>query len=227
MTKDVVQLGTTPRIVAVFTSGRNNIRAATLRLSAPSGIQFHYQDATLISDRASLTCNSESVTLSDVPPNSTILVHIPHSDASAFHAMVRASRLPYMEVFDLESLQRVNITVEYSTVAEPDIPRILQLVRFVLTALPVAINVEDFFRGTRCGDQHELTRCRVLTICRLFTRFTLSSTSPQHVRILSTELISQGEGSDGLKITKCTSTLKKLVVCFVCSEFVSLAECGP
>ena len=94
LTKDVVQLGTTPRIVAVFTSGRNNIRAATLRLSAPSGIQFHYQDATLVSDRASLACNSESVTLSDVQPNSTVLVHIPHSDASAFHAMVRSFRPP-------------------------------------------------------------------------------------------------------------------------------------
>ena len=47
------------------------------------------------------------------------------------------------------SSQKVNIVVEYVTTIEPEITRILSLSRMVATSLPVAINVEDFFRGTR------------------------------------------------------------------------------
>ncbi|KAH8106751.1 trafficking protein particle complex subunit 10 [Cristinia sonorae] len=171
-----IQLGKTPSIVAVFTPGRNHIRTATVKLTAPSGIQFKFGEASLLSaSNGELVTSDDSITLSGVELNTSVSISIPHSDASAFHAM------------------RVNIIVEYTTTAEPDVHRTLQLVRFVLTALPVAINVEDFFRGTR-----------------LFTRFTLSSTSPQHVRILTTDLISQGKGNDGLKIVRSRSQTRRL-----------------
>ena len=39
--------------------------------------------------------------------------------------------------------------MEYVTNAEPEITRTLGLSPMVATSLPVAINVEDFFRGTR------------------------------------------------------------------------------
>lgn len=45
--------------------------------------------------------------------------------------------------------QRVNVHIEYTTLAEPDLTRRLTLPRFVTTSLPVMTNVEDFFRGTR------------------------------------------------------------------------------
>ncbi|THH29639.1 hypothetical protein EUX98_g4553 [Antrodiella citrinella] len=153
------------------------IQLAIIKLSAPSGVQFKYSKASIIEPgHAHLETSDDSVALSEVSSSESVSISMPHSDASAYHAM------------------RVNITVEYTTTAEPEVIRTLQLVRFVLTALPVSINVEDFFRGTR-----------------LFTRFTLTSTSPQHVRILSTELASQGKGDDGLKIAKCMSPGPRLI----------------
>ena len=50
---------------------------------------------------------------------------------------------------ELIVFQRVNITVDYVTTTEPDITRTLRLSRVVATGLPVEINVQDFFRGTR------------------------------------------------------------------------------
>ena len=49
----------------------------------------------------------------------------------------------------LTKRQKVNITVDYVTTAEPAITRTVHLPRVVLTTLPLAVNVEDFFRGTR------------------------------------------------------------------------------
>lgn len=45
--------------------------------------------------------------------------------------------------------QKVNVTIDYVTTVEPTITRTVQLPRLVLTTLPLAVNVEDFFRGTR------------------------------------------------------------------------------
>ena len=46
--------------------------------------------------------------------------------------------------------------VEYTTIEEPEIKRSLRLIRVVLTSLPLEINVEDFFRGTRYADAENL-----------------------------------------------------------------------
>lgn len=46
-------------------------------------------------------------------------------------------------------LQKINVAVEYVTTSELEVTRTLRLSRVVATSLPVAINVEDFFRGTR------------------------------------------------------------------------------
>ena len=94
-----------------------------------------------------------------------------------------------------ESFQKVNIVVEYVSTSEPEITRVLRLARVVATSLPVAINVEDFFRGTR-----------------LFTAFTLSTTSHQHVRVRSTQLLSQAE-ANGVKVTSCMAAKPSVVVC--------------
>ena len=45
--------------------------------------------------------------------------------------------------------QKVQITTSYETISEPEVTRTLNLSRMIATSLPVAINVEDFFRGTR------------------------------------------------------------------------------
>lgn len=49
----------------------------------------------------------------------------------------------------LNNFQKVNIHVDYVTALEPEITRTLRLTRVVLVSLPLTINVEDFFRGTR------------------------------------------------------------------------------
>jgi hypothetical protein len=58
----------------------------------------------------------------------------------------------------------------------------------VLTTLPIAVNVEDFFRGNR-----------------LFSKFTVATTTHQHVRIRSAELSVPDEGElDGITVKGCT-----------------------
>ncbi|CDO72874.1 hypothetical protein BN946_scf185002.g59 [Trametes cinnabarina] len=163
-----IELGTPSRVMVVLSTGRNEAATARIQLTAPSGIQFKFHDAEVIGEDAPpIRKDDESITFLDLKRGQTIVAAVPHSDASAYHFI------------------RVNITVEYVTTSEPDVTRSLRLSRVVPTALPVAINVEDFFRGTR-----------------LFTRFTLSTTSHQHVRVRSTHLLSPNE-ADGVKVTSC------------------------
>jgi hypothetical protein len=54
--------------------------------------------------------------------------------------------------------------------------------------------------------------------CSLFTRFTLSTTSHQHVRIKNTELRSTNPDDDSLEITKSMLQQSRIVVCIVCMK---------
>ncbi|KAI8998488.1 trafficking protein particle complex subunit 10 [Trametes punicea] len=163
-----MELGTPATVMLILSTGRNDVATARVQLNAPSGIQFKYQEADVGGDDAPpMRKEHDSVTFLDLKRGQTVVATVPHSDASAYHFM------------------RVSVTVEYVTTSEPDFTRTLRLSRVVATALPVAIVVEDFFRGTR-----------------LFTRFTLSTTSHQHVRVRSTQLLSPNE-ADGVKVTSC------------------------
>ena len=42
-----VELGATPKLLVVLSTGRNQISTASIKLSAPSGIHFEYGDAAL------------------------------------------------------------------------------------------------------------------------------------------------------------------------------------
>ncbi|TFK86916.1 hypothetical protein K466DRAFT_586827 [Polyporus arcularius HHB13444] len=171
-----IELGTSRKVMVVLSAGRNEIATAAVKLGAPSGIAFSYDETEVVGEDAPpIRTDAEQVTFLDVKKGQTVIAAIPHSDASAYHYM------------------KVNITVEYVTTSEPDIRRVLRLSRVVATSLPVAINVEDFFRGTR-----------------LFTAFTLSTTSHQHVRVRETQLLSQGE-SNGVKITRCMASKPSVV----------------
>ncbi|KAI0636805.1 trafficking protein particle complex subunit 10 [Trametes polyzona] len=163
-----IELGTPSKVMVILSTGRNEVATAQVKLHAPSGIQFKYQQVELTGDEPPpVRKDDESVTFLDLKQGQTVVAAVPHSDASAYHFM------------------RINIAVEYVTTTEPDVTRTLRLSRVVATSLPVAINVEDFFRGTR-----------------LFTRFTLSSTTHQHVRVRTTHLLSPNE-ADGVKVTSC------------------------
>ncbi|KAI0748290.1 trafficking protein particle complex subunit 10 [Daedaleopsis nitida] len=171
-----IELGTTRTLMVLLSSGRNDISTAIVKLGAPSGITFNYPEARVTNDDSvPIQTSDEAVTFLELKQGRTVVAAIPHSDASAYQYM------------------KVSITVEYITTAEPNITRVLHLSRVVPMSLPVAINVQDFFRGTR-----------------LFTTFTLSTTSHQHVRVRETQLLSQDE-SDGVTVTRCMTAKPNVV----------------
>ncbi|KAI0709428.1 trafficking protein particle complex subunit 10 [Earliella scabrosa] len=172
-----IELGSPRKLMVVLYTGRNDIATASVKLAAPSGIMFTYTEAEVAGnvDPPHIRADEEAVTFLDLKRGQTVVAAVPHSDASAYQYM------------------KVNIVVEYVSTSEPEITRVLRLARVVATSLPVAINVEDFFRGTR-----------------LFTAFTLSTTSHQHVRVRSTQLLSQAE-ANGVKVTSCMAAKPSVV----------------
>lgn len=164
-----IEVGVPAKIMVALHTGRNDIVSAQIMLSSPSGVQFHFSEAKLDGDgSAQLEINEDALTVSSVEADSVVVISLPHSDASSYHTL------------------RINAALEYTTVSEPDITRRLGFARFVATSLPMTVNVEDFFRGTR-----------------LFTRFTLSTSSHQHVRIRSAHLETSREDEDNVKVTGC------------------------
>ncbi|KAH7923870.1 hypothetical protein BV22DRAFT_1113164 [Leucogyrophana mollusca] len=164
-----MELGATSKVLVVLAAGRNVVAKATLKLSAPAGVHFRYPGAGLESDGiGELEASDNSISLTNVPKDANLVVSVPHSDASRYHAM------------------KINIDVTYSTVEQPSITRTLRTSRVVTVSLPVAVNVEDFFRGKR-----------------LFSKFTISTTTHQHVRISSACLEGPEGGLEGVKITGC------------------------
>ncbi|ETW85992.1 hypothetical protein HETIRDRAFT_309755 [Heterobasidion irregulare TC 32-1] len=162
-----IKLGAPSSILMTVGTGRNQISKAIITLSSTSGVQFRSSQAKLESDGSSgaLECNESNVTLVDVDKETVISVLVPHSDASALHAM------------------QVDISVEYTTEPESSISRSLWLTCRVPTLLPVAVNVQDFFRGSK-----------------LFSKFTISTTSYQHIRLATAQLKGE-EGEEGLVIS--------------------------
>ncbi|KAF7304837.1 hypothetical protein MKEN_01197800 [Mycena kentingensis (nom. inval.)] len=121
--------------------------------------------------------------------------------------------LPYADS-SAASVMRVDIEVEYVTTAEPDVSRSLHLSRTVVTTLPVSVNVQDFFRGER-----------------LFTEFTVSTTSHQHVRISDAQVQLPDGGIQGVKVTPCSPNRRSVVTVTPTQSakflFLTESEHGP
>ncbi|KAG1756516.1 trafficking protein particle complex subunit 10 [Suillus paluster] len=162
------ELGTTSRLLLVISTGQNDISRATIKPIPPSGVQFNYSEARLEAEgTGTLEVSDNAVILLDALVDTDVVISLPHSDASRYHTM------------------KIGLSVTYNTQSSPGVIRTLQTSRVVTVSLPIAVNVEDFFRGKR-----------------LFSKFTISTTSHQYVRISSTEL--QGPPSlDGVKISGC------------------------
>ncbi|KAJ7156089.1 trafficking protein particle complex subunit 10 [Mycena crocata] len=101
--------------------------------------------------------------------------------------------LPYSDASAFHAM-KIDVEVEYVTAQEPDITRTLHLARVVATTLPISVNVEDFFRGNR-----------------LFSKFTISTTSHQHVRISAAQLQMPHGGLDGVNIVACSPQARNVV----------------
>ncbi|KIM49469.1 hypothetical protein M413DRAFT_60851 [Hebeloma cylindrosporum] len=161
-----IQLGKPQSLMVVISTGRNHIDKLTARLVSPS-VTFRCQETTLLEDEGveSFDATKDGIELRDVDDDSEVTLLVPHSDASAMTAM------------------KVNLEIEYITVDEPSIVRVSYFTRVLITTLPISVNVEDFFRGTR-----------------LIIFFTVSSTSHQHVRIADASLDLPTEGLEGVQI---------------------------
>ncbi|EJD05845.1 uncharacterized protein FOMMEDRAFT_79224 [Fomitiporia mediterranea MF3/22] len=86
---------------------------------------------------------------------------------------------------DNRDIVNVRAVLEYETSDEPGIVRKLSVEREVPLALDLAVNVQDFFRGEK-----------------LLTKFTISTTTHQHVRISSVDLISSDNDAKKIRISK-------------------------
>lgn len=162
------ELGATSHLLLVISTGQNNISRATIKPTPPSGVQFNYSAARLEAEgMGTLETSDDAIVLLDAPVDADVVIVLPHSDASRYHTM------------------KIWLNVTYNSQSSMGVIRTLQTSRVVTVSLPIAVNVEDFFRGKR-----------------LFSKFTISATSHQYVRISSTELQS-AQCLDGVKISGC------------------------
>ncbi|KAF5365787.1 hypothetical protein D9758_003260 [Tetrapyrgos nigripes] len=97
--------------------------------------------------------------------------------------------VPHSDVSGFNALT-ISIEVDYVTADESSITRTLKVPRVISTSLPISVNVEDFFRGKQ-----------------LFSKFTVSTLSHQHVRIASVLLEPPDLDTSGLKVV--TSSPRK------------------
>jgi len=89
---------------------------------------------------------------------------------------------------------RVEARVTYRTNEEPLREHTCWKSKTVAISLPISVNVEDFFRGAR-----------------LFSRFTISATTRQHIRIKHVDLQPVG-GLEGVTISSCRPCLSAATV---------------
>ena len=102
-----MELGTPACTIVALSTGRNDITEATIKLTAPSGVDFNHDQASLVNEGmwhisqktndethylwledGELEAGKESFKVSKLSADKTVLISVPHSDASAFHAMV-------------------------------------------------------------------------------------------------------------------------------------------
>ncbi|KAJ7751971.1 trafficking protein particle complex subunit 10 [Mycena metata] len=175
---NLIELGKPPSLLVAISTGRNHVAKAAIKFNVPS-VTFRYKQAKLTNVQNNinpLEVDDACISILDLTEASHLELLLPYSDASAFHAM------------------KVDVEVEYTTVAEPEITRTLHLNRVVATTLPISVNVQDFFRGNR-----------------LFSKFTISTTSHQHVRISAAQLQIPDGGLDGLKVVACSPQARSVV----------------
>lgn len=106
----LVELGSPPRVIVALNTGRNEVSKAMVRLAAPSGVQFQVDETGvegegmsfdpddtifwlnigIYPEEVSFEAIDGSIVLFDLKENSTIHLSVPHTDASAYHAMVHS-----------------------------------------------------------------------------------------------------------------------------------------
>lgn len=101
--------------------------------------------------------------------------------------------------------------------------RTLVLGSRIPTSLPIAVNVHDFFRGSRYVHMvHKPTHLSLKRNCnRLFSKFTISTAAYQHVRLASANLELSEEDAHGLVVRGTLPQRRDITVMHLYSENVS------
>ncbi|KAJ3509402.1 hypothetical protein NLJ89_g5241 [Agrocybe chaxingu] len=178
-----IALGKPPLLMVVLSTGRNHIQKMAVRLTSPSVI-FRCEEAVLQDDEedVAFAAAADAINMKDVDDDTLVTFLVPHSDASALTAM------------------KVNLEVEYTTVDEPSISRISHFSRVLITTLPVSVNVEDFSGADGASCNVVASDSHIDGIPRLTSKFTVSTTSHQHLRISDASLDLPPGGLDGVGI---------------------------
>jgi hypothetical protein len=99
-----VELGKTPALRISLYTGRNHVKKATIKVSAPStrfqcekatmevgtssqaSVNLHLQDGG--TEERALDATEEEIAMSDLPSDKYFDILVPHTDSSQFHSMV-------------------------------------------------------------------------------------------------------------------------------------------
>ncbi|KAF7440398.1 hypothetical protein PC9H_000743 [Pleurotus ostreatus] len=151
-----VKLGETSQALVILSTGRNNIKQATLKITGVGGVGLRCQETSIPGSIPTTPpiLTKDTITVADVPEDTEIEFLIPYSTTTGSDTI------------------RVTIGVDYVTSSEPTVQRTMHGSNSMVTSLPLVINVQDFFRGTR-----------------LFSKFTISATTLQSVRVFSVDLV--------------------------------------
>ncbi|TFK27359.1 hypothetical protein FA15DRAFT_666419 [Coprinopsis marcescibilis] len=163
-----VELGKPFSVSLRVWTGRNAIDTLELRLSAPSA-SFRFKDASLDDEDSEINLETDhnGIKLKDLPKDTTVRLSIPYSESISTQSM------------------RVDTEVDYTTVDEPDLQRIMRFASNISPSLPISVRVQDWFRESR-----------------LISSFSVKSTTHQYIRVASARLVVP-EGLKGIQVTPC------------------------
>ncbi|KZT57215.1 hypothetical protein CALCODRAFT_555435 [Calocera cornea HHB12733] len=152
-----MHLDQSPRLMLTVVAGRNNIKRATFTVSDLSGnVSFQISGATRDwknEDQGVLELTEEEIQVTKLPKYAELEVVLP------YYGTDRGAGISLL------------IDGMYVTEDQPDLVRTLRVTRWVRVTLPMAVNVQDFFRGANT-----------------FSKFTIASDGQQYLRLLGAKL---------------------------------------
>ena len=152
----------------------------------------------------SFECNKDVITMGNIEGDKTVSFLVPHSDASAFTAMVRllSSRLKWkLSLSWLESQSGSGISNDGRAVNNTDFP-IFKSIGYCTTDF---CQCRGLFSWKKVSGRIYVLRALYSKLCRLISKFSVSSTSHQHVRIADVSLDLPSGGLDGVEIMSASS----------------------
>ena len=99
----------------------------------------------------------------------------------------------------------------YNTKSEPFVNRSLSQTSRVQVSLPISVNVQDFFRGKRSDKEHPSHVSQSHILIRLFSKFTISASTQQYIRVGSATL-EKGDDDSELSISGTLSQTREIIV---------------